>query len=221
MSPRNNPLPSLLETLEPRQLLAASPLGVASVWVNGGNQLQITGSKRADTIIVQPSALGFKISNGAWSTTASGAFTSIVVRAGRGNDVVIIDPAITTPASIFGGIGDDTLTGGAGDDKLYGQGGADNLIGGAGNDTLVNIGDSGFDTATGGDGFDGFWTDAASSEEITDASADELAGGAVHRISSFRGFSSMRRGAARANRVSIDLNDGHLSDPSVDDGAVY
>jgi hypothetical protein len=221
MSPRNNPSRSLLETLEPRQLLAASPLGVASVWVNGGNQLQITGSKRADNINVQPAAGGYKVSNGAWSTTISGAFTTIVVRAGRANDIVTIDPAITLPASLFGGIGDDTLTGGAGDDKLYGQGGADNLSGGAGDDTLVNVGDSRLDKATGGDGFDSFWTDADSSEQITDTSADELADGAIHRISNFRGFSTMRRGVARANRISLDLNGGNLADPGVDDGARY
>jgi hypothetical protein len=221
MSPRKNPSRSLLEALEARQLLAASPLIVTTAWVNGGNQLQITGSKRADYIQVAPTAGGFTVSNGAWNTTVAGVFASIVVHGGKGNDVVIIDPSITTPVSLFGGLGDDTLTGGAGDDNLYGQGGTDNLIGGAGNDVLVNIGDSRGDIATGGEGLDSFWTGTGKSEQITDASADEIAGGAVHRVASFRGFSTMRRGAPRANRISLDLNGGDLADPAVDDGAVY
>ena len=211
------PLQSLFESLETRQLLAASPLAIIPVQINGGTQLQISGGKRADHIVVAPVAGGFQISNGAWSTTVNGAFDSILVRAGRGNDVVTIDPAITIPAILFGGVGDDSLTGGAGNDKLYGQGGADMLNGGAGDDVMVNVGDSRYDRAAGGDGFDGFWTDSAASEQITDASADELAQGAVHRISSFRGFSTMRRGVARANRVGIDLNGGNIADPGLDD----
>src|SRR5690349_16497841 len=140
MSPRNYQSAFLLEGLEARQMLAVHPLGVVSAWVNGGNQLQITGTKRADYIQVAPATGGLTVSNGAWSTTVSGAFASIVVNAGKANDVVTIDPAITAPVSLFGGLGDDTLTGGGGDDHLYGQGGTDNLIGGAGNDVLVNIG---------------------------------------------------------------------------------
>jgi hypothetical protein len=221
MSPRNYQSQNLLEGLEARQLLAASPLIVSAAWVNGEHQLQITGSKRADYIQVAPAAGGFTVSNGAWSTTVSGVFASIVVRVGKANDVVSIDPAITTPVSLFGGLGDDTLIGGAGDDSLYGQGGMDNLIGGAGNDVLVNIGDSRADIATGGAGVDSFWTDTASSEQITDASADEIASGALHRVASFRGFSTMRRGVPRANRIGLDLNGGNLADPAVEAGAVY
>jgi len=221
MSPRNYQSQSLLEALEPRQLLAASPLIVTTAWINGGNQLQITGSKRADYINVAPAAGGLTVSNGSWATTVAGLFTSIVVRAGKANDVVVVDPTITTPVSLFGGLGDDTLTGGAGDDHLYGQGGADVLIGGAGDDVLVNIGDSRADIATGGAGLDSFWTGTGKGEQITDASADELASGTVHRVASFRGFSTMRRGVPRANRISLDLNGGDLADPAVDDGAVY
>src|SRR5258706_7548756 len=176
------PLQSLFESLETRQLLAASPLAIIPVQINGGTQLQVLGGKRADHIVVAPVAGGFQISNGAWSSTVNGVFDSILVRAGRGNDVVTIDPAITIPAILFGGVGDDSLTCGASDDKLYGQGGADMLNGGAGDDILVNAGDSRFDQAAGGDGFDSLWTDSAASEQVTDASADEIAQGAVHRI---------------------------------------
>src|SRR2546423_428890 len=116
MSARVPPSHSLFESLETRQLLAASPLAIIPVQINGGTQLQISGGKRADHIVVAPVAGGSQISNTAWSTTVNAVFDSILTRAGRGNDVVTIDPAITLPVSLFGGVGDDSLTGGAGND---------------------------------------------------------------------------------------------------------
>src|SRR4051812_2453200 len=162
---------NLLESLEPRQLLAASPLSIAQVPYSGGTQLSITGSSKSDDIRVAPVSGGFRVSNGAWSNDILGTFNSISVRAGRGNDRVTIDPSITTPAFLFGGRDNDTLLGGAGNDKFYGEGGTDSAVGGAGDDTFVSIGDSTGDVNLGGLGNDSFWTD--SRETLADASATE------------------------------------------------
>jgi hypothetical protein len=225
MNTRTRKLSALLEQLEPRQMLAVhlTPLSYTTVPFNGGNQLQIWGSMGNDVIGVDPLLGGFKISNGAWFTTIKGRYNSIVIRAGKGNDRVTINPSISTPSSIYGGIGDDTLNAGAGNDKLYGQGGADVLNGGAGDDILVNIGDSAFDKATGGAGFDSFWTDASAGELITDASAAEIAGGAVHQVGSFFSYNSTTRtGRVYAALVGTNLNGDNLADPQVDDaGATY
>ncbi len=67
---------------------------------------------------------------------------------GVGNDTVSIDSAITVPATLIGGAGNDTLTGGSGDDQIQGNDGNDTLSGGAGIDTLD--GGAGNDGITGG-----------------------------------------------------------------------
>jgi hypothetical protein len=219
MSVRKSKSYNLFETLEPRQMLHASPLAIHPVSVNGGTQLRISSGKRAEYIVVAPISGGYRVSNNSWTTTVNGTFSSILVSSGKGNDVIVIDPSVTIPAYLYGGTGNDTLTGGAGDDKLYGQAGTDALNGGAGDDILVNLGDSRYDSATGGDGFDAFWTDAASTDTILDASADETAGGAVHRIANFTGFTKMRRGVPRAARIGVDLNGGDLADPALDDSS--
>jgi hypothetical protein len=214
-----------LEALETRQLLSAShALTITTTPYSGGTQLLIAGTSKADNVNVALIAGGFKVSNGAWSQDVMGTFNSISVKTGRGNDRITIDPAITTPAFLYGGAGNDTLTGGSGDDKLYGQAGMDGLFGDAGDDVLVNIGDCTKDRATGGAGFDTFWTDALKHEAVVDLSAEELAAGANHRVSSFASFSVARgkTGAAHSIRPSTTLNGGDLADPGLDDSsAVY
>ncbi len=208
---------SLIEMLEARQLMSGTPLSVTQAIVDGGLQLQISGGNKSDNIAIVPTRGGLRVSNGKWSKKVGNAFNSIVVKGGRGNDRVQIDASITAPAMIYGGVGDDTLIGGSGGDKLYGQGGTDNLEGENGDDVLVNVGDSKADLASGGAGLDTFWTDTTGTEQVTDASATEIADGAVHRVDNFYGFSTVRKGAVRANRISTDLNGGDLADPGLDD----
>jgi hypothetical protein len=198
-------------------MLSGNPLTVLTVPTPTGPQLQILSSNKSDNIDVSPVAGGLQITNGSWATVATGDFASLVIHASKGNDVITIDPAITLPTSLWGGLGDDTIFGGSGDDHIYGQAGTDQLFGGAGNDTLVNIGDSRYDQATGGDGFDSFWSDGGTTERVIDASADELSAGAVHQVDRFFGFTRLRKGAPRAARPSTDLNGEDLSDPGVDD----
>ena len=194
MPRRTTQRPHTIEALEARQLLSGTPLTIRAIWTDGGSRLQIQGGNKSDSIAVARVNNRLTVYNGAWSFVTRGTFNSIVVQGGRGNDSITIDPSITLPTTLSGGIGDDTISGGSGDDAIYGQGGSDVLLGNAGDDTLVNIGDSPFDRSTGGDGFDSFWSDTAATELVTEPSADEVAAGAVHTVGSFYGYSTMRKG---------------------------
>src|SRR5262249_45224100 len=79
---------------------------------------------------------------------AASAITRSWLDAGAGNDRVTVSTAI--PATIIGGIGNDTLMGGTGGDMLVGGAGNDSLNGGAGADHLRGLGGS--DTLTARDG---------------------------------------------------------------------
>lgn len=208
------------ETLEPRQMLASTPLTVVTAPTALGLQLQVASGNKSDSISVAAVDGGLKVSNGTWSTTVNGSFASIRIQGGRGSDHIRVDASITIPVSIWGGLGDDTITGGSGDDALYGQFGTDVLVGGAGDDLLVNVGDSRFDRSTGGDGFDTFWCDDADGETITDLSGEEIVNGAAQRVARFFGFTKLRKGAERAARAGLDLLGEDLPDPGVDDASV-
>lgn len=54
-----------------------------------------------------------------------------------GNDVAVIDSAVTIRSELEGGAGDDKLTGGGGRDTLYGGSGIDTLTGGLGADRFI------------------------------------------------------------------------------------
>lgn len=78
--------------------------------------------------------------------------TSIVADGGGGNDSIIIDPDVNAPATLYGGVGDDTLQAGQVASFLHGGDGDDTLIGGDGNDQLFGEGNN--DTLFGGGGDD-------------------------------------------------------------------
>ncbi len=87
---------------------------------------------------------------------------------------------------LYGDEGNDTLYGGPGRDTLYGGPGNDRMYGQAGQDVLVAVG-LGYDTLVGGSQWDEFW--AGIYDTISDASANELSLGYVHRIPAFLGVS--------------------------------
>ncbi len=183
------------QPLERRTLFAGVPLYVTETTTDFGRELAIDGSRGDDRISVVATDAGLVIANkGGWSAVVPDHFALLRVNAARGNDTVIIDGSVTTDAIVHGSNGDDTLLGGAGDDRLYGGLGRDRILGGAGDDTIVTIGDSASERVTGGDGHDGFWTDAARAELITDASREELEAGAVHRVPTFMTLSAIRFG---------------------------
>ncbi|MEQ1828011.1 MAG: right-handed parallel beta-helix repeat-containing protein, partial [Pirellula sp.] len=85
----------------------------------------------------------------------------IVANFGGGNDLLYIDPQLTIPLVIDGGIGNDSLAGGAGNDTIRGGDGDDQITGGPGNDMLFGQanndqldGDEGNDELYGGLGDD-------------------------------------------------------------------
>jgi subtilisin family serine protease len=171
-------------TVSGRRLNARGTLNLmssASLVVNG----DLSGAPTADTILVRldPSNTAFiqVLTNSVQThrVLASGV-SSIDINGLGGNDNITVESAVTAPATIYGGNGNDFIAGGngndfiggeAGDDTIYGQGGADIIYGGdgadfidgqagndfgdgqQGNDTFY--GDLGADTYYGGDGVDG------------------------------------------------------------------
>ncbi|HND56403.1 MAG TPA: hypothetical protein PLV92_28490, partial [Pirellulaceae bacterium] len=66
-----------------------------------------------------------------------GGFDRIVVYGQSANDEITIDGAITTPAFVHGGAGNDSIQGGGGNDVLLGDGGVDTVSGGGGRDLVI------------------------------------------------------------------------------------
>ncbi len=229
----NNNTFNLIETLEDRTMMSASPahkimprvaftggaLNVIEAPVGGGTQLQITGTAGNDQISVVRTAQGLVVRNGnLFSQTFSGNYTSILVHAGAGNDVVTIDASVNTGAILYGDSGNDTLNGGAGNDRFFAGMGNDVITGGAGNDTIVAIGGGISDQITGGAGEDSFWVD--STNVITDASAQETRNGDVHRVGSFFNYRYNSNGRTATQFVSRDLLGQSFAEPTAA-GAVY
>src|SRR5689334_13843711 len=134
------------ELLESRMLLS-------STLSNG--TLLVTGTPSADRIdvtLVNTRIAVDEHNDGAPATFFQTDVSSIVVDAGKGDDVVILAPNITKPARLLGGDGADRLTGGGGNDSLSGGNGIDVLVGGAGDDTFGGGGSS--DAIDGGAGND-------------------------------------------------------------------
>ncbi len=162
------------------------PLGLGTTSSALGNVLTINGTGGDDRIYVKNTTSGLQISNDTgWSTYYAGSLAVIRVFGNAGNDRIQIDANIGIGTVLYGGAGVDTLVGGSGADRLYGGDGRDYLYGQGGNDVLVSLGDSSVDRNYGGAGLNSFWCDNGSDELIIDATADEIAAGALHRIASF------------------------------------
>jgi Ca2+-binding RTX toxin-like protein len=159
-----------MESLETRRFLSAGGGGhghLGSAALHDGH-LHVHGTKGNDVIIIaidaaNPSMLDVTI-NGVMSQFSLPAVQDILVVAGKGDDSVTVDSAVTINSKLIGNAGDDTLTGGGGNDVLLGGSGDDVLSGGAGNDTLN--GGSGADMISGGAGADHFSPGDAPSEKL-------------------------------------------------------
>ena len=148
------------ESLERRRLLAATAVAADGVW-------RITGTRRADAIVIGPSpddpTLLAATANGVVIGSHSTAtLATLEVFAGGGNDRITLDLPPSAPnVRVAGEKGRDRITGstarehfdgGRGADTLEGGGGADVLEGGPGNDVLT--GGDGADALRGGRGRD-------------------------------------------------------------------
>jgi Ca2+-binding RTX toxin-like protein len=115
-----------------REIVAAAVAVVADPADPTRRVLAVGGTDGADTIRVAADGGGaLKVRFGAdpWVTfpAPAGGFARVLVYAGDGADVVTVADAVTVPARLDGGAGNDTLSGGAGDDSLQAVAGNDVL----------------------------------------------------------------------------------------------
>jgi len=197
--------PALVEALEGRRLLSASAAGLAEV--NGG-ELTVTGTRGDDRIWVyvdEFDASGVAMVHVSLNDEPLGSFPladveRVVVRAGRGNDLVMAQTSLAVTA--FGEAGDDTLLGGTagdwllggrGNDTLYASDGDDWLFGDGGDDVLS--GDSGDDVLAGGQGTDQLYGFAGADTLHGGACDDLLDGGDdTDTLRGGRGFDQLTGG---------------------------
>jgi hypothetical protein len=137
--------------------------------------LQVVGTNGADTILLAPTSTGTGLTvnvNGQVLGPFTG-LTGVIVYALNGDDTVRllrsagrrIRRSITTPTTILGGWGNDTVDGSLAAAPLLQVGGAgnDTLTGGSGRDIL--IGGFGIDSLSGGSGMDMLIGDATTFDE--------------------------------------------------------
>lgn len=182
---------SVIEPLEARTLFAMTPelpLAINQIpLADGTTQLEIFNGFRRAAITVTQTPAGLVVgSNGGWSQTVPGSFSSILIYAGAGHDSVTVDPSVTTNCIIHGGP-NDTLSGGSGNDAIYGGAGRNVITAGSGEDTIVTLSGRN-DLVYGGNGFDNFW--AGPTDLLMNVSQNETNAGAVHRITSFLSYRS-------------------------------
>jgi Ca2+-binding RTX toxin-like protein len=153
---------SLIETLETRKLMSASPIA----YMDKGF-LNVVGTPGEDNIVVRmdsnnpdkvvvlqktmrQSGYGYDVK------TLLGVHKSAVQRIrvilGAGDDSATIYDSVKINATIFCGPGDDSGFGGGGNDIVWGGDGNDSIGGKSGNDQC--FGERGSDTISGGDGND-------------------------------------------------------------------
>ena len=135
------------ESLENRRVMAAA------VDLTPDGLLSISGDADDNRIAVEVSGDRLHVHiDGRSVDYALSDVSSILAQAGRGNDTVRIDRAITLPTRLYGGLGNDRLIGGSGPDLIEGNAGRDQIVGNAGNDLL--FGGLGADRISGGAGDD-------------------------------------------------------------------
>ena len=110
--------------------------------------LQINGTGISDDIRFEAGATELTVyRNGLPETVPYANITGIVINGLDGDDRIDLS-ALSFPATITGGAGNDTITGGSGADLIYGGDGDDVLSGGVGSDTIY--GNFGNDSIAGG-----------------------------------------------------------------------
>jgi len=119
------------EQLEERTVPAATAMFAAGT-------LTVTGTAASDSIRVLLDGANLRVINGSTDIGrfASASVTSIVVKAGAGNDTVRVGDNVTQQARLYGETGGDKLIAGGGPTVLMGGRGTDTLTGGPGGDTF-------------------------------------------------------------------------------------
>jgi Ca2+-binding RTX toxin-like protein len=191
---------------------------VEAAFVNANNTLTINGDESGgatnDTIFVRRSQANTNyvevfVNNTRRFTGLAASVAKIVINGLAGNDTLTIDEqngAISIPATINGGDGDDTLTGGSGNDSLTSGAGNDSLSGGAGSDTLS--GDGGNDSLQGGTGDDVLQGGAGNDTYVfagsVDLGTDTLSGEAADTDTDTLDFAAFTFGIGQRYHQLID-----------------
>jgi hypothetical protein len=185
---------AVLATLSTASLLTLGAGGVAAARLPDVTvkvvdaTLNVDGSGGDDSILLRirpnaPTILQVLASGRQVGNIDRSRFGSIRVDGNDGNDAIVVDESFgtftaTTPTTIDGGAGNDTLigdtgpvrlAGGAGNDLLLGGDAVDELFGGDGNDTLD--GNKANDVAFGGAGDDTFIWDPGDASDTFDGEA--------------------------------------------------
>jgi hypothetical protein len=213
---------ALIENLEGRTLMSATPLGISQVAFDGGTQLRITGTAGNDQITVKQTAAGLVVGNtGGWSQTVGASFASLWINGQGGNNSIKLDASVTINAILFGGGANDTIVSGSGNDMLYGGTGKNVLQAGAGTDTLVCLGSTA-DTLIGGSGKDSFWTDNSAAEKIQNLTTAEISGGNVHKVGGFTNAGSITvAGKKIAATKAVVAGTSSIKEPVAEAGDTY
>ncbi|MCI0703568.1 MAG: TIGR03118 family protein [Planctomycetia bacterium] len=105
-----------------------------------GSDLNITGSRNSDRVVVQLTRAGELVVKAGGHTIGTfdpAAVGTIHFSGFAGNDLFVVDPRITSTVFADGGAGHDALTAGGGSSILLGNTGNDLLVGGASRDVLI------------------------------------------------------------------------------------
>ena len=112
--------------------------------VAGKAILVVVGGQSDDTLEVRDQVGDFvnvKVNNRLdsvrYRSTPVGDVSRILVFGHGGNDTITLASTLTIDATIWGGLGNDTIKAGAGNDVVFGDEGDDNIFGGEGRDILI------------------------------------------------------------------------------------
>src|SRR5262245_3975972 len=132
--PRRRPLS--VECLEHR----AVPATLQATLQNG--VLRILGTPADDVVVVRQFDRTIAV-DGVANQFPALQVNRLVIDTGAGNDTIRLDSqnfpgqtALTAPATVYGGDGNDTIAGTNRGDQIYGQGGNDAITGGAARDYI-------------------------------------------------------------------------------------
>lgn len=142
---------------------------------DGDDQIGVKQAKNGDVTITV---------NGKSQTFTGAEKDNIVIKAGDGNDEIVVDSNVTVNLTLEGNAGDDKITGGAGADNIDGGDGYDYINGFKGKDTLnggaqndVIYGGDDDDVLTGGTGDDYLEGGKGKDNLSGEAGKDLLSGG--------------------------------------------
>src|SRR5258708_6753346 len=121
---------AILETLEDRRMMSASPLSPATLGSDGVLTVNSDGTK-STTMLVEftPDGKHIQVRAAAqMQTFPVGQVKKLVLNGSDQADYIFVDPRISVPCDIHGGAGNDTIRAGSGDNHIDGGDGNDFIM---------------------------------------------------------------------------------------------